>query len=136
MTTRTEEDKLMQTPITIILGGKEYELKPLPIKYSMLWCRKVTDIVKDLPKYLRVTEDSGDAFSQALSNVMNESPDKIVDLFFEYARNLNKDEISEVASSSEIIAAFERCLELERPFMGSLKTVIEKIAPRETQKQR
>jgi hypothetical protein len=120
MVERSESEKLMQVPVKVFLGGKEYEIKPLPIKYSVPWVRKVVDLLKVVPRYTTTTTDSPEAFEKAITAIMSDSPATIIDLFFEYARDLKREEIELVATSAEIVTAFEEVVELERPLLGAL----------------
>jgi hypothetical protein len=113
--------------VKVILGGKEYEIKPLAIKYSMPWCDDLVDLLKVVPRYT-TTSDSPEAFEKAIKALMSESLAKIIDLFFEYARELKRDELELVATSAEVVAAFEAVIELERPFLRALTKVTELIS--------
>ena len=126
---RTEEDKIVQSSIKVMLGGKEYEIKPLPIKYSLPWVKKVADILVDLGRLSKITSDKESEFRSALLNIMVEKPTLMVDLFFQYARDLKRSEIEEVASSSEIVVAFEGVLSLERPLFGMAIRIPGKVMP-------
>jgi hypothetical protein len=118
MAERTEEDKLVQSPVKVILGGKEYLIKPLPIKYSLPWVKKVIPLIADAIGMSNITSDDAQAFAGALNEVMISRPEQLCELFFEYARELDKAEIEEVASSREIVTAFEEVLAFERPLFG------------------
>ena len=126
---RTEEEKVLQSPVKVILGGKEYEIKPLPLKYALPWCRAVikTTITGILSK-AKISTDTPDQFDEAMNDVLVDRPEKLIDLFFDYARDLNKDEIMETASTNEVIDAFEAVKEFESRFFGliiqSAKTMI------------
>jgi len=116
---RTEEEKVLQSPVKVILGGKEYEIKPLPIKYALPWCKSVIKAtITGLMANANVTSESPERFDAAMNDLLIERPEKLVDLFFEYARDLNKDEIMETASLGEIMDAFEAVKEFESRFFG------------------
>uniref|UniRef100_A0A6M3IX45 Uncharacterized protein n=1 Tax=viral metagenome TaxID=1070528 RepID=A0A6M3IX45_9ZZZZ len=125
---RTEEDKIVQSPVKVILGGREYEIKPLPIKYSLPWVKKVAGILVNILPMANIASDD-EAFSGAFNEIMVSRPEELVGLFFEYARDLNKAEIEETASSAEIVNAFEEVLSLERPLFGMTLRVIAKAMP-------
>ncbi len=115
---RTEEDKIVQAPVKVILGGKEYPIHPLPIKYSLPWVKKVAALIGSFLSVSQVTTDDQQGFEAAFNHVMADNPVQVVELFFEYARDLNRDEIEEVASSAELVSAFEEVVKLERPLFG------------------
>ena len=117
---RTEEDKLLQIPLVVKLGGQDYEIKPLPIKYSVPWIKKIVSMLSEASVFSRVTTDTPDLWKDAFITLMSSNPAQIVDLFWEYARDLDKNKLEEVATSAEIMAAFEEVMTLERPlFKGT-----------------
>ena len=125
MEQRGEEQKVFQEPIKVILGGREHEVKPLVIKYSRPWRKKVIDLIATLPKYAKVDTDKPDEFEQAVKLLMVESQDTIIDLFFEYARELTRDEIEEIATEAEIAIAFELVMNLAFPLSETLPAIME-----------
>ena len=126
---RTEEDKLLQSSVVVILGGKEYPIKPLPIKYSLPWVKKVAGILATIIPMTKITSDDSGAFSNALNEIIVDQPEQMVSLFFEYARELDRAEVEETASSSEIVNALEAVMELERPLFGMVMRVVAKAIP-------
>lgn len=128
-TQRTDDDKLMKVTIQVVLGGKEYEITPLPIKYSLPWCKKVVAMLGDVLPLMNIDSDNAKEFEAALNLVMVDKPEQIVNLFFEYAKNLPKKAIEESASSAEVIQAFEEVLGLERPLLGSTLRLVQRLVP-------
>ena len=126
--TRTDEDKILQVGATVILGGQKYLVLPLAIKYSWPWCSKVVDLLKDVPKYSTISSDDPEAFSEGFKALMVGKPKEIVDLFFEYAKDLKREEIEEKASSAEVVAAFEEVLKLESPLLGATTRAVEAVS--------
>ena len=126
---RTEEDKLIQSPVSVKLGGKSYLIPPLPIKYSLPWVKKVAKILMGVVSLENVTSDNEEMFADAFSEIMVSRPEQLIDLFFEYARELNKDDICEVASSAEIVRAFEEVLSFERPLFGMVLRAFKAATP-------
>lgn len=129
MDQRTEEQKVFQEPIKVILGGREYEIKPLVIKYSRPWRKKVVDLVATLPKYAQVDTNKPDEFEQAVKLLMVESQDTIIDLFFEYARKLNRGKIEEIATETELAVAFQVVMNLAFPLSETLPAMMEPKKP-------
>ena len=109
---RSEEDILTQSPVVVTFGGQEYEIKPLPIKYSLPWVKKVAKILTEV-----VAETNMDE-SADLGEIIGTRPEELINLLFEYARNLNREEIEEKASSAEIVRAFEGVMAFERPLFS------------------
>lgn len=126
-TERTEEEKLAQAPLIVRLGGKDYEVKPLVIRDSRLWRGKLAKVLGDLPKYITVSTDDEDAFQQAMEVMIVQMPDTVADLFFEYARDLNREEIEALATEEEVATAF---LEVQRyafPLARSLLKILKQL---------
>jgi len=120
MEERTEEQKVFQEPIKVILGGRGYDVSPLVIKYSRPWRKKVISLISGLPKYAKASTDNPKEFADAINALMVESQDKIIDLFFEYARDLNRDEIEGMATESDIAVAFQVVMNLAFPLSETL----------------
>lgn len=114
---RSEEDKLTQSAIKVVLGGQTYEIRPLAIKYSMPWTKKVVDILMGVLPLTEVTSDDP-LWASSLEQIMVARPEKLIDLLFEYAHDLKREEIEEVATSVEIVAAFEGVMSLEAPLLS------------------
>jgi len=125
---RTEEDKIVQSGITVILGGKEYSIAPLVIKESREWRKKVVGLISEMPKYAEVTTDTPDEFGDALNAILVAMPDKVADLFFKYAVNLNREEIEANATDAELAKAFEQVIEIAFPLAQSLTQTMKHLS--------
>jgi len=119
---RTEDQKVHHDPFKVILGGQEYDVEPLVIKYSRPWRKKVIDLISDLPKYARVDTDKPDEFAEAVKILMVKSQDSIIDLFFEYAKDLPREEIEETATEAEVAVAFEVVMAFAFPLSETIPT--------------
>ena len=98
---RTEEDKIVRAPIKVILGGEEYEVAPLVIRDSRKWRQKAIGLIAPLPKTVKgVTMDDPDDFEKALTQMLVTLPDQVLDLFFEYAKDLKREEIEGKATDA------------------------------------
>jgi len=120
MVDRTEEQKIYQEGITVILGGKEYKVKPLKLRQEREWRQKFAEIMGTLPKYAKITTDNPKAFGNALKALMVNLPDQVVDLFFLYAKDLNRKEIEEEATGYEVAEAFKVVISLAFPLPQAL----------------
>ena len=125
---RTEEDILTQAGIKVILGGVEYDIAPLVIRDSREWRKKVVDLISELPKYAEVTTDTPDEFGDALKAMLVATPEKVAALFFEYAKDLKKEEIEAVATDMELAKAFEQVIEIAFPLAQSMTKTMEHLA--------
>lgn len=120
---RTETDKILQSPVTVKIGGQDYEIKPLPIKYAVPWVKKVINLLIEASVLSMVTIDTPDLWKDAYITLMARNPAQIVDLFWEYARDLDKNTLEEVATSAEIMAAFEEVMTLEIPLFKGMQAL-------------
>jgi len=117
---RTDEQKMFQEPTIVILGGREHEVKPLVILYSRPWRKKVIGLISTLPKYAKVDTSKPDEFSEAINVLMVESQNAIIDLFFDYAKDLPREEIEAEATEAELAVAFEGVLGMAFPLSETL----------------
>lgn len=125
---RTEEDKIIQAGIEVILGGEKYVVRPLVIRDSREWRKSVVDLIATLPKYADVTTDTPDQFGDALKALLVAVPDSVANLFFRYAKDLNKEEIEGKATDAELAKAFEQVIEIAFPLVQSLTKTMTKLA--------
>ncbi len=124
---RTEEQKIVQAPLLVILGGKEYEVKPLSIRDSRTWRARVAKLLGELPQYITTSTDDAQAFQRAMDVMMSGMTNTITDLFFDYARTLNRDEIETVATDIELSKAFQEVLAFAFPLVQSLTQILKKL---------
>ena len=122
---RTDDDKLTQAPIEVILGGKRYDIRPLVIRDSRPWRRKFTALVRGLVQKTQAATMGGT--DDIIDAVLVQSPDAVIDLFFEYARDLPRDEIEAKATDSEIGAAFKEVVSMAFPLARSLTGAMEHL---------
>ncbi|MBT9133190.1 MAG: hypothetical protein DDT33_01726 [Firmicutes bacterium] len=125
---RTEEEKILKTNIVVVFGNKEYEIKPLVIKESREWRDKFTKILGSLSQYTSITTETPDRFQEAISAMMMILPEKLIDLVFDYAPELNRKEIEMVATDAEMARAFEQIVEVSFPLVKSLVGVMGKLS--------
>lgn len=116
MADRTEDDKLALAPIVVILGGKECKIAPLVIRDSREWRKKVGPFQASLSRYASITSDNPEEFEKCLISLMVDRIDQIVDYFFEYAKDLNREKIEGIASDKEIVRAFNEVIKVAFPF--------------------
>ena len=128
VTKRTEDEIITQAAISAVLGGKKYEIKPLVIRDSRIWRGKVVAVLSYLPQYAATTTDNPELFGEAINQMLAVMPDKVIDLFFAYAKDLNRDEIEAVATDSEIAAAFGQVVDIGFPLAKSLVGTMTRIS--------
>lgn len=129
MQKRTEDQKLFHDPIVVKFGGKEFKVKPLVIKESRPWREEVWKVLVELPKVTKVSSAVPDKFEAAMKSMLISIPDTVVDLFFKYARELNRDEIEGIATDAEMAAAWKQVAELAFPLQQGLMGTMGMMAP-------
>ena len=126
---RTEMQKIIMEPIEVNLGDKTYPIKPLPIKQAIPWLKKVVDLLIGSISLSQIKANDTETMQSAMQKIMIDNPGLIVDLVFDYAKNLNREEIENTASSAQLMKAFEQCLEFEKPFLMGMTTLKTLSAP-------
>ena len=126
---RSEEEKLAQAGIKVVLGGKEYSIKPLVIRESREWRAKVIKLIAPLPDYIKVTTDKVDDFEKVLTLMMVDMPDQVLDLFFDYAKDLDRKEIEDTATDAEMRDAFTEVVKVAFPLASVLPETMTHILP-------
>jgi len=120
MMERTDEQKLVQAPIEVTLGGKLYAIRPLVIKDSREWRKKLVKTFAKLPGYVNVTTDNPESFAAAMNGMMVELSDEVTDLFFGYAIDLDREAIEATANDTELADAFQEVVKYAFPLSRSL----------------
>ena len=119
---RTEEDKVCQSPLVVKLGGKDYEIRPLVIKDSREWRKKFTNAMGGVPGVLETTTDAPAEFKASLELMFNTMPDTACELFFDWAKDLDREEIESIASDQEIADAFKVVVSMAFPLVSAMIT--------------
>jgi len=116
---RSEDQIVTQAPILVSFGGKQYEIKPLVIKESREWRKKFAEVLGTLPLFVKPTA-TPKQFNEVINGMFLDVPDSIIDLIFEYAKDLPREEIEAVATDVEMSKAFESILEVAFPLARSM----------------
>ncbi len=127
MSKRTEDEKVTQAPIRVVLGGQEYEIKPLVIRDSRKWRAQVVELLNELPAFANLDTEKPEEFSQIIQSFLQTMPDKVVDLFFGYAKELDRDAIEGVAIDADIVKAFGQVMEVAFPLASSASGMLKGI---------
>lgn len=133
MEQRTEEQKVAQAPVMVTFGGQQYELKPLVLKKAQPWRRKFIEAINETSGLSKILSDNPEDFEKAMLKVLLDKPEQMVELFFDYADNLNREEIENSASSKEILVALEEVVAFESPFFGAALRVVKAMRENITQ---
>ena len=131
MNERTEEQKLFQDPIVVTLGGEPHTIKPLVIRDSRQWRQKLAALIGRLPSYMAITTDTPDEFAEGVSQMLVATPDAVADLFFEYAKELDREAIETVATEHELGKAFTQITRVAFPLVESLTSLMTTPSPSE-----
>ena len=125
---RTEEDKVTIAPIEVMLGGQKYRIEQLRIKDSRGWRKSVVKLMTDLPGYVNKAMAKDADFFDALNGLIVTMPDAVIDLFFSYARDLDRDEIEEIASESELSLAWDEVIKVAFPLLKSIPQAMGRLS--------
>ena len=133
---RSEDEKLTQAPITVILGRKEYGIAPLVIRDSREWRKKVITLIAPLPGLTTVKTRDMKKFEEALTTLVVTMPDQVIELFFEYAKDLDREDIEGKATDAELAQAFKEVVAVAFPLAQSAPDVLVRLQekPEESQK--
>jgi len=112
---RTEEDIIARAGIEVTLGGVVYTIPPLVIRESREWKRKAIKLVAPLPEITTINSDDAEGFQKALETLLVTMPDEIIDLFFAYAKELDREDIESKATDAELAKAFGEVLAVAFP---------------------
>jgi hypothetical protein len=80
-----------------------------------------------LPKFTKTNSDNPDDFEEALTNLMVKLPDRTSDLFFLYAKSLNRDEIEGIANETELANAFEELVKTAFPLAAAAPKMMARL---------
>lgn len=112
---RSEERVVAQIGKKVVLGGKEYEIKPLPMMKSIAWREKFAPKLSEVMASHASKALTPSDFMVAFSG----SSELACDALFGYAPELPEKAIMEVATEQEIIAAFATVMGFAfGPFLG------------------
>lgn len=124
---RTDEEKICRASLVVVFGGKEYEVQPLVIRESRAWRQELVGTLADLPKYAQATTDKPKEFGEAIRVLLIDNPDTVVNLFFKYAKDLNRDEIENIATDDEMAKAFAQVVKVAFPLARGLVGAMEEL---------
>lgn len=125
---RTDEEKVAQASVTVVLGGVPYEVKPLVIRDSRAWRKELAEQFNGLAEFVNVRSDDTERYEAAIKAALVTRPDAVIDLFFSYAKDLPKEQIEAVATDSEVADAFSEVLKIALPLAGGLSQAMGKLS--------
>ena len=125
---RTEEEKVLRAPITVILGGDEYDIPLLVIKDAREWRTKFAKLIGKVPGYIKVTTDDANGFVAASEAMLVTMPDEMTDLFFSYAKGLDREVIESKATEEELAKAISIVMDIAFPLVGSMTGALTRLS--------
>lgn len=96
MIERTEQEKLAALPVEIQIGGRTFEVRPLPFRPLLEWQRKREAVRQKIRRMEAVQDDGeGSEFSDAVSYLSSGVTGDLSDLVIDFFRHsVSEDEIS------------------------------------------
>jgi len=126
---RTEEQKLFQDGVEVILGGEKYTIKPLTLRKDREWRTKLSALMATLPKHVKVTTDEPEKFGGAIDALLATNPDKVIELFFDYACELKQEDFEDKATAVEVAEGFKQVIKLAFPLPRALTEAMMEMSP-------
>jgi len=120
MAKRTEAEKVVRASIVVMLAGKEHEIAPLVIRDAREWRKKAVKVLSGVTQYASISTDDPKGFANAINVMLVEMPDEMTNLFFDYAKNLDREEIEATATEAELAKAIEEVMEVAFPLLRSM----------------
>lgn len=133
MQKRTPEEMAAMLPITVRFGAEDYEITPLSRKLARAWKQKYSVVVAqavdissiDSPPEGDPSEWMKDQLTGKILQAFQGIPDRLAELIFDYAPNLDKGKIQDEATDEQIHVAFAAVFQLAFPFFGTVGTMME-----------
>jgi hypothetical protein len=116
MVERTDSDKLSREPVMVKLGNTEYPIHPKPIIESRKWKKLAKKEIDKIDPVFNVQMEDYQKSLPLLKELIFENLDNLVDLVFEWEKELPKKEIMNTATEEEMIDALIIILRMAFPF--------------------
>jgi len=112
---RTAEDKVLQEPIRVTLGGAEYTIPLLPYIEAKEFRKQYLKLLKHMAPLSDKDKENPADVLEMLSLMGEQMPDECVDLFFVYAKSLPRQHIEETATEPELQVAVGEVFRVANP---------------------
>lgn len=121
---RTDDEILSKAPIKVRFGATDYEIAPLTLGPARKWREGFTGEMKLILESFQ-SENSHSAVPPALTAALIAFPEKIGDMVFAYAPNLQeqRETILDESTEEQMAFAFGRIMRLAFPYLAHLGTV-------------
>ena len=125
---RTEEQILLQEPFQVTLAGEPVTIKLLTIRPAAEWRKKFVPMFTRFLEIGDIDTDDPEAFAVGLMEYMSTKHDELLDLFFAYAVDLDREDIETTATEWEVAAALGQIVDacIAPPLLKTLAGTLEK----------
>lgn len=121
MATRSEEDIVAMTPLSVTLGKTEYKIKLLGMTPQREWRTKLNTALFPIVESF-TGKTLADALRGGLAAALIQFPEAIAELVFQYAPDLPRETIMQEATEEQMAQAFAQIQSVAYPFLPQLKT--------------
>lgn len=120
---RTEDQILSREPFDAKLGSETYKIKPLGILKQRQWREKLAEEVNAITEGFSQPTTNKNALTSGLASALLRFPEKIVDMVFLYAPDLDQQKIMEDEETTEeqFAKVFGDIMSVAFPFLASLQ---------------
>lgn len=125
---RTEDQIVTMSPVKVIFGIKEYEIKPLTVTAQGKWRDKLDQVMTPILAAF-TGETTPTSFANAYGTALREAPNVFVSLVAEYGA-LKSEELADEATPEQVVVAFTAIMEMAFPFAKPLEMVTRLTATR------
>lgn len=122
---RTDEQKLSMAPIEVQFGGKSYKLPVRRILKARAWREEFIKSISDIASELQGNVASLDNFVGGFAFAFLRFPEKLADLVFAYAPDLDRKLIEDEATEEELTLAFSSIMQVAFPFASALSMAMQ-----------
>lgn len=122
---RTDDQKLSMAPIKVQFGGKEYEIPVRKILNARQWREQFIQSISDIAVELKGGVTSVDNFVGGFAFAFLRFPEKLADLVFAYAPDLDRKLIEAEATEEELTLAFQNIMQVAFPFASALSMAMQ-----------
>lgn len=127
MKERSEDDIVAKSPVDVTLGNASYQIRPLTLIPARKWRALLVKTMNEIVASMSQPEEIGH-LGEALTATMIKFPEKLCDLVFSYAPDLDKAKILDEetgATEEQMAAAFSTIMLFAYPFLGQLIQTIQ-----------
>jgi hypothetical protein len=130
---RSDEDVMTQAPIVVVLGTRNYEIKVLSIIKARAWRKLLVENIAEIAKHVGTTSAMQQAFFSSFAFIFTQFPEKMADLFFAYATELERERVESEATEEQLALAWSKVTQVALlPFVPELRMIASALGSAET----